>query len=121
MLLQLRVGILFPLLLFIALRARKTDGELHKRLMFLTTAVALPAAIDRMTWLPTTLPASPLASDLYTLLAVSPLFAWDLFRSRTVKKAYWVWLAAFLPVSAAVHLLWDKPWWHATARRLMGV
>ncbi len=121
MLLQLKAGVLFPLLLFIGLRARTSDGDLHKRMMFLATAAALPAGINRIDWLPNTFPGSPTALDLYSVLAVSPMLLWDLFRSGGVKKAYWVWLAAFLPVSAGVHLLWDKPVWHTLAHRLMGV
>lgn len=121
MLLQLQVGILFPLLLLIGLRARGSDPGLHKRMMILATAVALPAGIDRIPWLPTTLPASPLASDLYTLLAISPMFLWDVFRNRGVHSAYWIWLAWWLPVSVAVNALWGTEVWHATARMLMGV
>jgi hypothetical protein len=40
MLLQMQVGMLFSIVMAMALRARKTDPGLHKRLMFL--AVALP-------------------------------------------------------------------------------
>ena len=92
MLLQLRIGILFPLLLWIGLRARGKEAGLHKRMMILATAGALPAGIDRIPWLPTTLPASPLAPDLYTLLAISPMLVWDLVRNRSLHKAYWIWL-----------------------------
>ena len=121
MLLQFRVGILFPLFLAIGLRARGSDAGLHKRMMILATAVALGAAIDRMRWLPNTMPDGPLGTDLYTLLALSPMFAWDLLRNRAVHRAYWIWIALFLPVSVAVHGLWNTDWWHATARHLMGV
>jgi len=121
MLLQLRIGALFPLLLVIGLRARGRDAGLHKRMMILATAMALPAGIDRIPWLPTTIPGSPLAPDLYTLLAVSPMFVWDVVRNRAVHKAYWIWLAVSLPFAVAVHGLWDTGWWHATARQLMGV
>lgn len=120
-LLQLRVGLTFPLLLFIGLRARATDPGLHKRMMILATVMALPAGIDRISWLPTTLPASPLATDLYTVLAISPMLAWDLYRNRSLNKAYWIWFAVFLAGSLAVNLLWDRPWWHAVVRQLMGV
>jgi hypothetical protein len=121
LLLQIRIGILFPLFLAIALRARRGHAGLHKRMMFLGTAVALPAAIDRMQWLPTTLPASPLATDLYTMLAVSPLFAWDVVRNQGVHRAYWIWLGLFVPFSVVVNMLWDTPAWHATARQILGV
>jgi hypothetical protein len=58
-LIQIRVGILFPLFLIIALKARRRNAGLHKRMMILATAIPLPAGIDRIPWLPTTLPGSP--------------------------------------------------------------
>lgn len=119
-LIQLRVGILFPLFLTIALRARGRDPGLHKRMMILATAIPLPAGIDRIPWLPNTFPESALSADLYTLLAISPMFVWDVVRNGYVHRAYWIWLGIFLPFAIAVHTLWDTPWWHATARQLMG-
>ncbi|HZV39413.1 MAG TPA: hypothetical protein VFF96_11760 [Pseudoxanthomonas sp.] len=88
--------------------------------MFLATAIPLPAAFDRMTWLPTTMPANPLTPELCVLLAVSPLFLWDVVRNRTVHRAYLVWLALYLPFAIAVQLLWDTPAWHTFASRLLG-
>jgi hypothetical protein len=121
MLLQLRVGILFPLFLFIGLKARRSDAGLHKRMMILATSVALGASIDRMKWLPTTLPESPLATDLYTLLAISPMLAWDLIRNRSLHRAYLTWIGVSLPAAAIVIGLWGTPWWHQTAPKLMGL
>lgn len=121
LLLQMRIGVLFPLLLAIGIRARGANAGLHKRMMILATAIPLPAGIDRIVWLPTTLPANPIATDLYTMLAVSPMFAWDVIRNRRVHRAYWIWLAAFLPFLVAVNILWDTPGWHAAARQIMGV
>lgn len=121
MLLQIRVGILFPILLAVALLARKTDSSLHKRMMFLAILPAMPAAIDRITWLPHTFPESPLSADLYMLLALAPLFIWDVLRNRTVHKAYWIFLALMLPVSILTNVLWDTDWWHATAPKLVGL
>ena len=121
LLLQMRIGVLFSLFLAIGLRARGRDAGFHKRMMILGTAVALPAAIDRIQWLPTTLPANALATDLYVLLAVSPMFAWDVIRNRGLHRAYWVWLPIYAAASVVVNLLWDTPWWHATARHIMGV
>lgn len=120
-LVQLRIGILFPLFLAIALRARGRDPGLHKRMMILATAVAIPAGIDRIPWLPKTFPESALSADLYLLLAVSPMFVWDVVRNRYIHRAYWIWLGVALPFTIAVHALWDTPWWHATARQMMGV
>jgi hypothetical protein len=90
-------------------------------MMFLATAMPLPAAFDRMTWLPTTLPASPVATDLYILLAVSPLFVWDVIRNRRVHEAYSIWMAVNVPCALLTYALWDTPWWHAAARQIMGV
>ena len=121
MLIQIRVGILFSLFILIALTVRKSDSGLHKRMMFLAIAPALPAAFDRITWLPHTIPESPLSPDLYILLAVAPMFIWDLVRTRSVHKAYWIWLAFMVPSSILIHSLWDTNWWHTTAPRLVGL
>jgi len=121
MLIQLRVGILFSLFIALGLRARGKDGAFHKRMMILAAATPLPAAIDRMEWLPTTLPATLLSTDLYLLALVSPLFIWDVVRTRTINRAYFVWLGAYLAVSVILYSAWDTSWWHATAPRLMGV
>jgi hypothetical protein len=121
MLLQIQVGILFSLFIAIALMARKTDSSLHKRMMFLAIAIALPAAFDRMTWLPTTLPANPLSPYLYILLAVSPMFLWDLARTRAIHRSYLIWLAFMVPSALLVFSLWDTDWWHAMAPRLVGL
>jgi hypothetical protein len=91
-------------------------------MMFLGTAVPLGASIDRMWWLPNTLPWSPMGTDLYILaLAVGPLFAWDAIRNRRVNSAYLVWFAIYAPASLLMYRLWDTPFWHATARGIMGV
>ena len=87
LLLQLRVGILFSLFLAIGLRARGLNAGLHKRMMFLATAMALPAGIDRIPWLVHSLPVSPVSPDLYTLVAVAPMFLWDVLRNRSVHRA----------------------------------
>ena len=121
MLIQIRVGVLFPIFLAIALTARKSDPGLHKRMMFLAVAVALPAAFDRMTWLPTSLPGNALTVELYPILAIAPMFLWDLVRTRRVHKAYVIWALVSLPAAILVHSLWDSEWWHAMAPQLVGV
>jgi hypothetical protein len=74
-----------------------------------------------MNWLPSTMPASPIATDLYVLLAIAPMFVWDVVRNRRVHEAYKIWFPAFVVATAAVNLAWDKPWWHATAKAIMRV
>lgn len=119
-LLQMRIGFTFLISIGLALRARRIDSDFHKRMMFLAIATALPAAFDRMIWLPTTMPTSPLSPDLYTLFAVSPMFFWDALKHRHALRVYLVWLAVFLPFTVAVHLLWDTQGWHTFASRLLG-
>ena len=121
LLLQISAGVLFAVFIGIALQRAVDRPGMHKRMMFLATAVPLGAAIDRMEWLPSSMPASPWATDVYILLAVSPMFVWDLVRNRRVHEAYKVWLAIYLPAAALVAFAWDKPWWHSAAERMMGV
>jgi len=121
LLLQLRIGILFPLFLAIGLKAGGRNAGMHKRMMFLATAMALPAGIDRIPWLLHSMPDSPLSPDLYTLMAIAPMFVWDVLRNRAVHSAYTIWIAVSIPFAVAVHGLWDTPMWHQTARQIMGV
>lgn len=120
-LLQFRVGILFPLFLALGLRARGRNPGLHKRMMILASAIPLGAGIDRIAWLPTTMPSLPLSSDLYILVALLPMFVWDVIRNHKAHEAYVIWFGLYVPASLLVYSLWDTPWWHATAERLMGV
>ena len=121
LLLQISAGLLFAVFMTIAITARANHAGLHKRMMFLGTAVPLAAAIDRMSWLPSSMPASPWATDAYILAIIAPMFLWDVVRNRRVHEAYGIWLAIFLPTAALVVMTWDTPWWHATAQRIMGV
>ena len=121
MLLQIRIGILFPLFLAIGFQARGRNSGLHKRMMLLATAIALPAGIDRIPWLPHSMLESPLSPDLYTLLAVSPLLVWDVVRNGYLHKAWVIWLGLMIPFAIALNLLWDTPGWHALAKQMMGV
>jgi hypothetical protein len=121
LLLQGRIGIVFPLLLLIGLRARGANAGLHKRMMILAPGIAIEAGIARIAWLPSTMPASPLSMDIYLLLAASPMLVWDIVRNRRVHEAYWIAAAIIVPLSVAIELLWDTPWWHSAAKAIMGV
>ena len=120
-LLQLRIGILFALFLAIGARARGKNDGLHKRMMILATALPLPAAINRIPWLPSSLPESPLSAELYILAVLAPMFLWDVVRNKGVHRAYWIWLGLVVPTTLAINAAWDTRWWHAAAKRLMGV
>ena len=121
LLLQLSAGVLFAIFVTIALRARAVNSGVHKRMMFLATAVPLAASIDRMVWLPSSLPANPWATDLWIIVALAPMLIWDVVRNRRVHEAYFIWLAIYAPVVILVDVLWDKPWWHGTARAILRV
>lgn len=118
-LIQLRIAFCFLALVYLGLRARRRDSGLHKRLMILATTVPLPAALDRMEFLPHTLPQSPLTADLWPLFCIAPMFLWDLHRQRTVHRAYLIWAAFMVPTGIAINLLWDSPWWHSIAPGLL--
>jgi len=117
---QSRAGLVFALCVFLAVRARRVDSGFHKRMIVLATLTPFTAAINRLTWLPSTMPGSPLSLDIFILILLSPMILWDLFRLGRVHRAYIVWLALWLPASAAVHLLWNTAWWQATAPGLLG-
>ena len=121
LLLQMRIGILFPLLLAIGFKARAGNSGLHKRMVIIGTAVAVEAGIARIPWLPTTMPEAPLSMDLFVLLSLAPMLAWDVIRNRRVHEAYWTALAVIVPAAILVEIAWNQPWWHATAKAIMGV
>lgn len=118
---QIAAGVMFAIFVSLALRARKSDPETHKRLMILATVVPLPAAIDRIGWLPSTYPDSVLSPMLYTVLWITPMLIWDLARHQRLLRAYVIWFAVFIPTATLVINLWWSDWWIATAQRLMGV
>lgn len=121
MLVQIRIGLMFAILLTLALLARRSDANLHKRLMILAVIAALPAAIDRMTWVHSTLPDSPLSTDLYPMLIAAPMFFWDLYRKRRILKAYWIYAGLSLALAIPVYLLWGTPEWRAFSLQLLGI
>ena len=118
---QVQTMALFGVFVTWALLVRRTDPGMHKRLLILATVLPLPAAIDRIDWLPSTMPDSPLSPFLYTLLWIAPMFFWDLIRTGRVHRAYVVWGALFVPTYLAIIQLWFSPWWTAIAERWMNV
>lgn len=119
MLIQFRTGITFLALVWIALRARRLDLATHKRLLILATTVPLSAAFNRMTWLPTTMPDSPLSGDLWELVLIAPMFLWDWYRRGGVQRAYLIWAAWFVPGLVIINLAWDTQGWQSFSRGLL--
>lgn len=117
---QIAAGVMFGIFVAIGLRARKSDAGLHKRMMILATAVPLPAGIDRLAFLPTSYPDSALSPFLYGVAWITPMLLWDLWRNRTLHRAYRIWFALYVPVATLVIWLWWRPDWMAFSQRLMG-
>jgi hypothetical protein len=117
---QGRAIVYFAIFFSWAIFTRKTDSETHKRMMILTIIPAMTAAFSRMPWLPTTVPESPLAPHAYMLLLLAPVIIYDVVRLGRPHSAYLIGLALMLPWMIATELLWNSPWWVATASRLMG-
>ena len=120
MLIQIRAGFVFAVLVAIALSLRLSDSETHKRLMFLATAAPLPAATDRMTWLPSSMPGAAWTVELWPLAVLAPMILWDLYRLKRVQRAYWIWLGVSIVPAVLMHALWGSPWWFKTALGLLG-
>lgn len=114
---QLQAGLLFSIFITIGLWARRSNAGLHKRMMLIAPAMALPPAFGRMTWLP----HIPFDIAIYPTLTLAPMLIWDIARNRRVHSAYLIWLAVTLPVSAFFQFTVATPWWRGVAHRIMGV
>jgi hypothetical protein len=118
----LRSIVLFPVFFSLAMLARKTDSETHKRMMILATLVLASGGIDRMAWLPgQVLPRSYDGTHAYQLLLFVPTLIYDLLRRGSLHRAYVIGLALLLPWMIATHFLWGSKWWQSAASGFMGV
>ena len=112
--------IVFATLVGWALVVRRKDPTTHKRLMYLGTVFPLLAAITRIDGLPNFGGQSLIAVDLMALVWISPMLVYDLVRSGRLHRAYMIWLALVVPLTAIQYSLWGSPWWIATAPRWLG-
>lgn len=117
---QIRMGIAFSVFVGWALLVRKSDPQVHKRLMILATVYPLLAGIDRWFWLPKNLVDPATFFDLALLIWIAPMCIWDLVRSGRVHKAYLIWLGVGVPLAIPIHYLWGNPWWIETAGSWFG-
>ena len=120
LLLQICAGIMFTVAIVIGLKARRADPGFHKRMMMIAPAMAIGAAFARIQWLPHTIPDAPTSILVYQIVALLPLLAWDIIRNRRVHRAFLVLAALYVPLALVIETLWDTPWWHQTARAIMG-
>lgn len=118
---QVRMAILFAVFVSWAFLSRRRDPETHKRMMVLATVMPLPAAIDRIAWLPGTMAQGAVFMPLYTLLWLLPVLIYDFVRRGRVHRAYVIGIALNLPFVIASYVLWGSTWWFDVAPRLMGV
>ena len=118
---QIRIAIVFSILVAWALLVRRRDSETHRRLMILATVIPLPAAFDRIEWLPSTMPDSPTTVYLYTLLWLAPVLLYDLARRGRIHRAYVIGVAINVPFAVASYLFWASPAWLALAPKIAGV
>lgn len=112
---QFRMGIAFTVLVGWALIVRKSDPQVHKRLMILATVYPLLAGIDRLPWLPKVLADRATFFDLALLIWIAPILIWDLVRSGRVQKSYLIWFGVGIPLAIPIHVLWGNTWWIETA------
>lgn len=121
LLLQLRSATLFAVLVTLGICARQRDAGFHKRLMVIATLIPLPAAIARISWLPSTVPQSLLSLNIAILVCVLPMFLWDMYRLKRVHAAYIVAFALWLPFVVAGWLLWGTDGWRTFAAGLLNL
>ncbi len=120
--LQIRSILLFPLFFGWAMAVRRTDPEMHKRMLILATFVLLDAAVARHVWLPgNDITVGYDATHIYWLLLLAPALVHDTIRLGRPHRAYLVGLALILPCVVATHFVWNTPGWHAIAAAMMGV
>jgi hypothetical protein len=117
---QVRMTVLFAVFVSWAFLCRKQDSETHKRMMVLAMVMLLPAAIDRIAWLPGTMAQGPAFMPLYTLVWLLPVLIYDFARRGRVHRAYVIGIVLNVPFVIASYVLWGSPWWFEVALGLMG-
>lgn len=110
-LIQGRAVVYYALFFGWALLVRRRDAETHKRMVLLATVALLPAALSRMTWLPTGMPHSFDGLHAYMLCLLLPGIVHDWWRYGRPHAAYLRGIACFVPWIIATHVLWNSPWW----------
>jgi hypothetical protein len=118
---QIRLVFVFAVLVTWAMLVRRQAPETHKRLIFFATLMPLPAAFNRIPWLPSTLPDSPTSNLLLMLLWLSPLLIYDIWRRGRIHHAYVTGIALLLPFIVFAYSVWGSDWWIATAPRIFGI
>lgn len=120
----IREGTLFGLFMAWALSVRRSDPQLHKRLIILATVLPMTAAYARHStvWQWENFGMyNELYWDVGSVVMIIPMFLWDLYRTGRIHRAYRIWFPIFLVTAIPVHMLRHTEWWNTTAERMMGV
>ena len=118
---QVRPVLLFPALVIWALLVRREDPEMHKRLLIFATLLPMPAAIDRITWLPNSMPGSATSVHITMLIWLAPVLLYDIWRRGRIHRAYVIGIALNLPFIVFSQWAWGTDWWLATGPKLFGI
>lgn len=118
---QARSFLYFAIFFTWGVLTRSSDPEMHKRMILLASIVPFGAAFTRISWLPTTIPEAYTSIHVCMLLLLAPAIARDVVVLGRPHKAWIVGLALLLPWMILTEVLWNEPWWVATAPRLMGL
>ncbi len=119
LMLQLIVMVLFGVFYTWGVLVRRHAG-FHKRLVTLATLVLMPAAVDRINWLPGFgLPDYwPFAIRLYVLLI--PLIAFDIVSIKRIHPVTLIGTGAIVATHTAMSLFATTPGWFDFAQAMTG-
>lgn len=121
LLVQIRHVSVFFSATLLGLVFRAKDSGAHKRLMIMGTAALIGAATDRIGWLPSSLPGNPATNLLWPIVALAPMFLWDIYRLRKIHTAYIVYFSIVVVAEIPIYLLWNTPAWHKLALQILGL
>ncbi len=116
LLIQLGTIIVFPIIVTVAIFARR-HPEWHKRFMMFATFSLVQPALDRMHWLPNEgLPMFWHAGLRLYVLAVLPVVVYDLLTLRRIHPATLSASAILVTLHAIISVYWDDSGWNHSAR-----
>jgi hypothetical protein len=121
---QGRDALLFAILYWWAVRVRRTAPETHKRMMVMATFVVLDGAVGRIGWSPgykgLTSDTSYAVVNVYQLLLLVPVLAYDVVRFGRVHRAYVIGIGLFVWSILGLFAVWNSTWWQRTVAAVFG-
>ena len=115
----------FPLFYIWAIVSRRKDGETHKRMMILATAVLMVPGIGRLIVFSKVLPdfgLTPIdARHLYMLMLITPAIIHDVYTRRLPHRSYWIGLGLLAVWIVSAHFIWGANWWIEFVAKMFNV